>query len=91
MGRTAPEITDEAVEQIRQVDGVSWAENESEWLVVGYREPYYDRNEVDQVADRVCSRLNHEPNPPSRDDLEELGIYPPDELDYDVYFLEPSS
>lgn len=90
MGRTAPEITDEAVEQMRQVDGVSWAENESEWLVVGYNDSY-NQSEADRVADSVCSRLNRESNPFSRTDLEELGISPPEGMEYDVYFLEPSS
>lgn len=93
MSRTAPEVTSEAAERISELSFVPWVKSNKEWLVVGFGkfDGSVERSEVDSVAESVSDRLSRESvESLPREELEKIGLNPPENLEYEVYFLKPS-
>lgn len=87
MGRTAPEVTSEAVNRVQDLQFVEDADNKAEWMYIVFSPDSgeAEREEVDRI---LPNRLVRQDDPHPRHSLIEIGLRPP-KGEYELYFLEP--
>lgn len=88
MGRTAPEVTSEAVSRIEGLSVVEDADNKAEWMYVVFSQEADEADKQD-VDGMLPERLVRQKEQHPRTSLIEIGLRPPKGKDYELYFLEP--
>lgn len=88
MGRTAPEVTSEAVSRIEGLSFVEDVDNKAEWMYIVFSSDA-SKADIQEVDKMLPERLVRQEEQHPRTSLIEIGLRPPKGKDYELYFLEP--